>query len=138
MRAAGATNGTGEDGDPVNDDTDMAMPMVNEVRVVGRLAAPAFERQLPSGDQLVVWRVVPRAVPAVAAVAGHRPATVDTLDCVGRLDDVRERALSWSTGDVVDVSGALRRRFWRGAAGPVSRCEIEVRSAIRLGDGDAE
>lgn len=79
MRAAGATNGTGEDGDPVNDDTDTAMPMANEVRVVGRLAAPAFERQLPSGDQLVVWRVVvPRAVPAAAAVAGHRPATVDS------------------------------------------------------------
>ncbi|MGE5762542.1 MAG: hypothetical protein ACM3ZF_01210 [Mycobacterium leprae] len=63
----------------MNDDTDTAMPMANEVRVVGRLAAPAFERQLPSGDQLVVWRVVvPRAVPAAAAVAGHRPATVDS------------------------------------------------------------
>jgi single-strand DNA-binding protein len=121
----------------VNGDTDAAVPIVNEVRVVGRLAAPAFERQLPSGDQLVVWRVVvPRAVPPGAA--GRRTATVDTLDCVSRLDDVRERARSWSTGDVVDVSGALRRRFWRGAAGPVSRCEIEVRSATRLGAGDPE
>ncbi|MGE5762543.1 MAG: hypothetical protein ACM3ZF_01215 [Mycobacterium leprae] len=57
---------------------------------------------------------------------------------MSRLDDVRERALSWSTGDVVDVSGALRRRFWRGSAGPVSRCEIEVRSAARLGAGDTQ
>ena len=100
----------------------------NEVLLVGRLAAAPEERVLPSGDALVTWRlVVPR--PAPAREGG---ATVDTLDCAAFRADVRRGASRWSPGDVIEVSGALRRRFWRGAAGASSRTEVEVAAARRL------
>ena len=102
---------------------------VNEVRLVGRLAAAAEQRELPSGDALLVFRLV------VARVGGGGKApgpAVDTFGCVAWRGDVQRTVVSWAAGDVVEVSGALRRRFWRGPAGPASRCEVEVRRARRL------
>ncbi len=103
---------------------------INEVRLVGRVAAPAQVRELPSGDLLVSWRVVvDRGARRRAAPA--REPTVDTVDCVAFLAGPRRTALALISGDVVSVQGALRRRFWRGpGGGPASRCEVEV-SALR-------
>jgi single-strand DNA-binding protein len=100
----------------------------NEVLLVGRLAAAAEPRVLPSGDLLVAFRLV------VARTGRSRPRspTVDTVDCTGWRAPVRREAGRWSPGDVVEVTGALRRRFWRTATGPVSRYEVEVRTARRL------
>jgi single-strand DNA-binding protein len=39
--------------------------------------------------------------------------------------------LAWTAGDLVEVEGALRRRFSRGAATTTSRYEVEVSSARR-------
>jgi single-strand DNA-binding protein len=47
---------------------------------------------------------------------------------VGR---VRRSALSWEPGDVVEVEGSIRRRFFRTGGGAASRVEVEV-SAGRL------
>jgi single-strand DNA-binding protein len=108
----------------------------NEVRVVGRLAAAAEVRPMPSGDAMVAFRVVVERPAAEVAKSRPRTPTVDTLDCVAWRADVRRSASSWSAGDLVELTGSLRRRFWRGAHGPASRTEIEVRRGRRLRRGE--
>jgi single-strand DNA-binding protein len=100
----------------------------NEVLVVGRLAADADERALPSGDVIAVWRlVVERDAPPIAG----RPH-LDTLECVAWLPRVRRSAQTWQPGDTIEVTGALRRRFWRAGPAVNSRYEIETRQARRI------
>lgn len=98
----------------------------NEITLVGRLAGEVSERLMPSGSTLCSFRLVIRR-----NNPGQGPP-VDTLDCAVWTDSVRRIAQQWSAGDMVEVRGALRRRFWRGAGGVVSRCEVEVGSARRL------
>lgn len=50
----------------------------NEVRLVGRVSADPDEREMPSGDTVVLFRlVVPRDAPTTA---GSRGASLDTID----------------------------------------------------------
>ncbi len=97
----------------------------NEVTVCGRLAATALPKVLPSGDEIVNWRLVVDR-PDQAGARG-----VDLVDCTTFGSRVRRQALGWQAGDVIEVSGALRRRFWRGAGGLQSRCEVEVATASK-------
>ncbi len=98
-------------------------PAVNEVRLVGRVSREPEERVLPSGDAMWTFRLV------VARGAGARTRqSVDTLDCVVWGGRVRSSVSSWSVDDVVEVAGAVRRRFFSTAGGPASRVEIEVSS----------
>jgi single-strand DNA-binding protein len=97
----------------------------NEVRLVGRLAAEPVRRELPSGDVLLQFRLI------VERRRGNRPTgrrepTVDTLDCAAWRKDVQRSLGSCEPGDVIEVQGALRRRFWRSPGGPASRSEVEV------------
>jgi single-strand DNA-binding protein len=95
--------------------------VVNEVRLVGRLSAEPDEREMPSGDLMVSFRVVvPRAPDP------RRRTSVDALECVAWTGRSRRAVRSWRVGDVVEVTGELRRRFFRTAAGPASRVEVEV------------
>ena len=110
-----------------------ALETRNEVVLVGRVAAPAEERTLPSGDLIATWRLVVDRPPGRRTVPeGVRAATVDTLDCVAWGAGARRTARGLAAGDVVAVEGALRRRFWRAGPGAVSRCEIEVATVKRL------
>ena len=105
----------------------------NEVLLVGRVAAPAEERELPSGDVIMTWRlIVTRPVTKRPRADAGRSPTVDTLDCVAWAPAVQRTAGSLVAGEVVTVEGALRRRFWRAGAGAASRCEVEV-SRVRRG-----
>lgn len=100
---------------------------VNHVELAGRLSAPAEKRALPSGDEIVTFRVVVRRGPGSAGTA-----TVDTLECVIWSRGLGKRVLGWPAGSRVAVEGSLRRRFWRtgGSAGVVgSRTEVEVERA---------
>lgn len=99
----------------------------NEVVLVGRLSAAPEVRTLPSGDELTVWRLVV----ARDDVVEGRP-TQDTLDCVAWSARVRRGAAAWQGGDVVEVEGALRRRFWRAGPTLASRYEVEVLRARRV------
>jgi single-strand DNA-binding protein len=99
---------------------------VNEVHLVGRLAAAAVDRELPSGDTLATFRLV------VGRPEGAPGPRVDTVDCVAWRGDVRRKLRSWAPGDVVRVEGELRRRFWRVGAAAASRYEVEVSTARRL------
>lgn len=98
---------------------------LNTVHLRGRLASPPSPRELPSGDELWAFRLT------VARPSGER-GRVDSIDCSttrARVQRVLERA---SLGDTVDVTGALRRRFWRGASGLASRYEVEVSALARV------
>ena len=95
---------------------------VNEVRLVGRLSQAPEERILPSGDVLWTFRVV---VPRVPTRAGSRQ-TVDALECAVWGGRVRRSVATWAEGDLVEVSGSLRRRFFRAGGAAASRVEVEV------------
>lgn len=101
----------------------------NEVTLCGRVAAPAEARELPSGDCLVTARIIVDRDPAAL---GHSKQRVDTLDCVAWQRRPQRNLLGWAAGDTVLVEGAIRRRFYRGSAGAVSRVEVEVRRAKRV------
>ncbi|MDQ1464033.1 MAG: single-strand DNA-binding protein [Actinomycetota bacterium] len=108
----------------------------NEVVLVGRLSGLPTTRTLPSGDELLSWRmVVGRDNRAAGRSDGGRSPTVDTIDCVAHRAAVRRLAAKWIGGEILEVKGALRRRFWRGAQGPASRCEVEVLEAKKLKAG---
>lgn len=117
-----------------------ARPSRNEVALVGRVAAPPEERTLPSGDLLATFRVVVDRPPNQRAPAaeGPRRRSVDTLECAVWEADLRAQVAPLAAGDLVQVHGALRRRFWRTGAGAASRCEVEVVSVERLGSGRAD
>lgn len=108
-------------------------PDVNEVTLVGRLSQPAQQQLLPSGSELWKFRIVVGRPPSAAS-----RVTVDTLDCVVWTRRPARVVARWRAGDVIEVKGSLRRRFFAAAgAGRVSRCEVEVAAArlIRRGDG---
>ena len=101
---------------------------VNTVHLRGRVSAPAAERVLPSGDVLVTARLVVGRPPG----AGRHRQPVDTLDCLARSARTRRSLLAWEPGSLVEVEGAVRRRFRRGPGGLTSRVEIEVTRSRRV------
>lgn len=105
----------------------------NEVVLAGRLGAPAQSRVLPSGDELVTFRLIVSRPPQTRRERGSQAPSVDTIDCVAWRADVRRRVAGWEKDDTVEVTGSLRRRFWRGAQGPESRSEVEATRARRIG-----
>jgi single-strand DNA-binding protein len=100
---------------------------VNDVHLVGRLSAEPETREMPSGDLMMSFRLVVDRPPARRKVRGPM---VDTLDCAVWRKDVQRSLRAAAPGDVLEVTGALRRRFWRSPGGAVSRSEVEV-SALR-------
>ena len=101
----------------------------NEVRLVGRVSGSGQERELPSGDELVSLRVV---VPRTVRTPRDGAPTVDTIDVACWAARVRRTARSLADGDVVQVEGALRRRFFRAGGGAASRYEVEATTLRRL------
>ena len=109
----------------------------NEVRLCGRLSAPAEERTLPSGDVIVTLRVViPRARPArrLGSVEGEpRSGQVDTIDVVCWSASTRRAALRLDAGVGIEIEGSLRRRFFATPCGRQSRYEVEAQTVRRPG-----
>ena len=106
-------------------DDEAAPPADNTVFLRGVLAAPAAIRTLPSGDELCTFRIT------VARPARTR-GRVDSIDCSATRAAVRRTALRGEPGDRIEVSGSLRRRFWRSAGGALgSRYEVDV-AALKL------
>jgi single-strand DNA-binding protein len=99
---------------------------VNEVTLVGRMSQPAEEQVLPSGTELWKFRVIVARPPE----SRSSRVSVDALDCVVWAKRPARSVSSWRAGDLVEVRGSLRRRFFAPAGGGrVSRCEVEVTSA---------
>ena len=89
----------------------------NVVLLRGRVGASANERTLPSGDKVSEFRLI------VGRSSGDG---VDTLEVAAWKMRLRNRCAQLKTNDWVEVSGEIRRRFWRGAAGLASRWQIEA------------
>lgn len=109
----------------------------NAVILCGRVSAQAEERTLPSGDTITTTRVVVdrEAVGTGRSGQARSMQRVDAIDCVARTARVRQTVRRWQPGDRVYLEGALRRRFYRGDHGLVSRVEVEVIRAKRVSGG---
>ncbi|MGY1746991.1 single-stranded DNA-binding protein [Blastococcus sp. SYSU D00695] len=107
----------------------------NDVVLRGRMAAPAEHRVLPSGDTVVTFRLtVRRPDPPV------RGPKVDVLQCVTSDRALQRRVGAWEPGDLIEVEGALQRRFWRTPTGTASMVEVACRrgrKVSRLSGGSA-
>ena len=94
----------------------------NEVCLLGRVSASPEHREMPSGDVVVLFRlVVPRAA----------TGAVDTIDVACWAARPRRSAARLQPGDHVEVAGALRRRFFRSGGAAVSRYEVEAATVRR-------
>lgn len=100
----------------------------NYVLLRGLLAAEPHVRTLPSGDELCSFRLT---VGRPAQTYGR--ARVDSIECASTRAPVRRTVARCVPGQRLEVSGCLRRRFWRSATGtPASRYEVEVVDVRRL------
>ena len=99
----------------------------NDVFLRGKLSAPAELRTLPSGDALVSFRLVVQRPERPARGGGH-----DTLQCVTFDRALQRRVALWQPGDVIEVEGALQRRFWRTPGGTQSICEVNCRKGRKV------
>ena len=97
---------------------------MNEVALTGRISSEGEDIELPSGDVFVRFRVV---IPRDKAALKETPkTTVDTIDCVVKKKAVATFVRKREIGDVVVITGHIRRRFWRAGVGVASRVEVEV------------
>ncbi len=132
--AGGTDQGSG------NDTDSEPLAPINSVKLRGRVSSAPVERELPSGDAIVTFRL---SVPRPAGAGGARARTKagpgkgsravsDWVDCVVWTGRVRRTVRSWQTGDQVEIEGALRRRFFRVSNGASTRVEVEVLAGRRI------
>lgn len=96
---------------------------LNECILRGRVSAPATDRELPSSEHVVEFRLI---------ISRDGREGVDTLDIASWTPKLRRSALSLKAGEWVEVVGSVRRRFWQGPAGLASRWQIEAETITRI------
>ena len=96
---------------------------LNDCLLRGRVSAAATDRELPSGEHVVEFRLI---------VTRDQREGVDTLDIAAWSAKNRRSALSLKPGEWVEIAGSIRRRFWQGPAGLASRWQIEAHTITRL------
>ena len=99
----------------------------NEVFLQGRVSGEPVEKELPSGDLVVEFRLV-----IDRAQSRSQKREVDTLDIAVWSARARKRALTLSVDDWVAIQGSIRRRFWRAPTGLASRWQVEASQLRRL------
>jgi single-strand DNA-binding protein len=100
----------------------------NCVFLRGILAAEPEVRSLPSGDEVVSFRLTVTRSAAENRAGGRSGPKVDTIDCVTSRPRVRRTVERAAAGQQLELRGALHRRFWRSGAGVASRYEVDVES----------
>ena len=101
-------------------DSELAL---NDVLLRGRFSSLAVEKELPSGDKVMEFRIV---------IARSDGEGFDTIDISAWSSKLRRTAGSLKNDQWVEVSGSIKRRFWRGAAGLASRWQIDASEISRL------
>lgn len=96
---------------------------LNDCLLRGRVSAEAIDKELPSGEHVVEFRLI---------ITRAEREGVDTLDIAAWSAKSRRTALSLKPGEWVEVAGSIRRRFWQGPAGLASRWQVEGESITRL------
>ena len=99
----------------------------NDVVLRGRLSTPPELRALPSGDTLLLFKLVVRR-------ENPRPRgpKSDVITCVSLLPALQRYAAAWTTDDVVEVEGSLQRRFWRTPTGTAIAYEVSCRRGRKV------
>lgn len=95
---------------------------LNDVALRGWVTTVATERELPSGDLVVQFRI------AITRAEGG----VDTIDLESWSAKTRRTALTLKDGEWVEISGAIRRRFWRSAQGLANRWQVLTSDIKRI------
>jgi single-strand DNA-binding protein len=100
----------------------------NEVHLVGEVSTTPEERELSDGRGAVTFRLDVRADAATGSIR-------DSLDITLVGPRARKAALGWDIGDVVEIDGVVRRKFYK--VGPASKpfTVIEAERAKRLRRG---
>lgn len=105
-------------------------PARNAVSLAGRVSSPPTERELPSGDRVVTFRLV--MTREQTPMTARSKQVSDWVDCAAWGGRERRSVSQWQVDDRVEIEGALRRRFFRDGSGASSRVEIEVLAARRV------
>ena len=95
----------------------------NTCQLRGRVSAPAVEKQLPSGDTVVEFRLI---------ITRDSREGVDTLDIGAWNAKSRRTALALKSDQWVEISGAIHRRFWQSPSGLASRWQVEALTITRI------
>jgi len=104
----------------IEDDLDYSL---NDLMLRGRVSAQAIEKELPSGDKVVEFRLI---------VSRLERGGVDTLDIAAWSSKMRRSALTLKEGEWVEISGSIHRRFWSGPTGVASRWQVEAAEIARI------
>lgn len=101
-------------------DSELAL---NDVLLRGRISTLAIEKELPSGDKVCEFRIV---------IARTNEEGFDAIDISAWSSKLRRTALALKSDQWVEVTGSIKRRFWRGSTGLASRWQIDANEITRL------
>lgn len=96
---------------------------LNDVVLRGRVSQEAVEKELPSGDKVVEFRLI---------VSRDKQSGVDTLDIASWSAKSRRAALTLTPDEWIEVSGSIHRRFWSSPTGLASRWQVEAVEISRI------
>jgi single-strand DNA-binding protein len=114
-----ATKSASKQENEVIDEIDYSL---NDVALRGWVTTIATERELPSGDIVVQFRI------AITRPEGG----VDTIDLESWSAKTRRSALSLKDGEWVEIQGSIRRRFWKSGQGLASRWQVVTAEIKRI------
>jgi single-strand DNA-binding protein len=96
---------------------------LNDLLLRGRVSQEAVEKELPSGDKVVEFRLI---------VTRDKRSGVDTLDIGSWSAKARRVALTLKADEWIEVSGSIHRRFWSAPTGLASRWQVEAVEISRI------
>lgn len=96
---------------------------LNDVVLRGRVSQEAIEKELPSGDKVVEFRLI---------ITREKLSGVDTLDIGAWSSKARRVALTLKADEWIEVSGSIHRRFWSAPTGLASRWQVEAVEITRI------
>jgi single-stranded DNA-binding protein len=106
--------------DKIETDNDYSL---NDVLLRGRVSAQAITKEMPSGDKVVEFRLI---------ITRELREGVDTLDIGAWSSKSRKTALTLKSGQWIEISGSIHRRFWQSPTGVASRWQVEAAEIVRL------